>query len=126
MSVPGAEHAAVGHRHVAQTDVKRLAAHSAVTDETLAVDLIRKVGPGGMFLAEKHTLEWFRKERFIPSELVDRKEWKAWKTEGSKTVNQRAKEIVEKTLKEHEPEPLPQDIENDLNNLVKDIMKKHS
>ena len=103
----------------------RLVEGVKVTDETLAVDLIRKVGPGGMYLAEKHTLDWFRKERFIPSDLVDRKEWKAWKTDGSKPVNQRAKAIVEKTLKEHEPEPLPQDIENDLNSLVKNMMKMH-
>jgi trimethylamine--corrinoid protein Co-methyltransferase len=96
-----------------------------IDDETLAVDLIRKVGPGGIYLAEKHTLEWFRKEQFMPSELIDRQERKAWKAAGSKNIVQRASEIVKKTLKEHEPEPLAQDIEKDLYNVVKDIMKQH-
>jgi trimethylamine--corrinoid protein Co-methyltransferase len=95
-----------------------------VDDETLAVDLIRKVGPGGMYLAEKHTVEWFRKEQFMPSELIDRQEREAWKAAGSKDIVQRAREIVEKTLKEHEPEPLPQDVEKDLDNVVRDIMKQ--
>ncbi len=104
----------------------RLVEGVTVTDETLAIDLIRKVGPGGMYLAEKHTLKWFRKERFIPSELIDRREWKAWKADGSKTAHQRAKEIVEKTLKKHEPEPLQRDVENELDSLMKTIMSTHS
>lgn len=36
-----------------------------VNDETLAVDLIDKVGPGGTFLEEDHTAMNFRKELFI-------------------------------------------------------------
>jgi len=96
-----------------------------VDDETLAVDLLRKVGPGGMYLAEKHIMKWFRKEQFMPSEIIDRQEWKAWKAAGSKDIVQRARVILEKTLKEHKPEPLPHDIENDLENVVRDIMKQH-
>jgi len=30
-----------------------------VNDETLAVDVVDKVGPGGIFLGEKHTLKHF-------------------------------------------------------------------
>jgi len=96
-----------------------------VDDETLAVDLIRKVGPGGIYLTEKHTLEWFRKEQFIPSELIDRQERSAWNAAGSKDIVQRAREIVEKTLKEHEPESLPHDIEKDLDNVMRDVMRQH-
>jgi len=96
-----------------------------VDDETMAVDLIRKVGPGGNYLAEKHTLEWLTKEQYIPSELVDRQESKAWKAAGSKDVVKRARDIVKKTLREHKPEPLASDIEKDLNNVMKDVMKRH-
>jgi trimethylamine--corrinoid protein Co-methyltransferase len=103
----------------------RLAKGVKVQDETLAVDLIRKVGPGGVYLAERHTLEWIRKEQFIPSEIIDRKEWKAWKDAGKKDILKRAHEIVEKKLKEHEPEPLPPDVQKDLDSLMEDIMKKH-
>jgi trimethylamine--corrinoid protein Co-methyltransferase len=96
-----------------------------VDDETMAVDLIRKVGPGGHFLAEKHTLEWFRKEQLIPSELIDRQEFKAWKAAGSKDIVKRARETVKKILKEHKPEPLASDVEKDLDNVMKDLMKRH-
>ncbi len=96
-----------------------------VDDETMAVDLIRKVGPGGHFLAEKHTMEWFMKEQLMPSELIDRTEFKAWKAAGSKDVVRRAREIVKKTLREHKPEPLASDVEKDLDKVMKDIMKRH-
>lgn len=97
-----------------------------VADETLAIDLMRKVGPGGMYLAERHTMEWFRKEQIMPSELIDRKEWKAWKAEGSRSIVQRARAIVGKTLAKHEPEPLPHDIKRDLENIAEDIMNARS
>jgi len=96
-----------------------------VDNETLAVDVIKEVGPGGHFLAEKHTLEWFKKEQHIPSELVDRQESKAWKAAGSKDITQRAREIVKRTLKEHNPEPLASDVEKDLDNIMRNIMKRH-
>ena len=103
----------------------RLVEGVRVEDATLAVDLIRKVGPGGMYLAEKHTLEWFKKEQYIPSELVDRQEFKTWKAAGSKDIAHRAKERVERILKEHKPEPLPPDVEKDLDNVIIDIMNQH-
>jgi trimethylamine--corrinoid protein Co-methyltransferase len=96
-----------------------------VDDETMAVDLIRKVGPGGHFLAEKHTMEWFRKEQFMPSELIDRQGSKAWKAAGSKDIVKRARDIVKKTLREHKPEPLASDVEKDLDKVMKNIMKRH-
>ncbi|MEM3735066.1 MAG: trimethylamine methyltransferase family protein [Candidatus Bathyarchaeia archaeon] len=102
----------------------RLAKGVKVEDETIAFDLIKKVGPGGTYLAERHTLEWIRKEQFVPSEIIDRKEWKAWRDAGKKDVVKRAHEIVEKKLKEHVPEPLPKDVQENLDNFAKDLLKR--
>jgi len=49
-----------------------------VDDETMALDVIQKVGSGGHFLAEKHTLQHFKDEHLF-SELVDRRSYAAWK-----------------------------------------------
>jgi trimethylamine--corrinoid protein Co-methyltransferase len=102
---------------------QRLIRGVEVNDDTLALDAIKRVGAGGHFLADKHTVEWFKKELFIPSELVDRLDLKLWKEQGSKDTFKRAKEIVRKTLKDHKPEPLPSDIEKDLDTVTKKIMK---
>ena len=53
-----------------------------VTEDTLAVDLIKKVGPGGNFFAERHTKEHFLKEDFMPK-LKDRRPRGDWGGKGS-------------------------------------------
>jgi trimethylamine--corrinoid protein Co-methyltransferase len=96
-----------------------------VNDQTLAVDVIRRVGVGGHYLADKHTIDWFKKELFIPSELVDRQDLRAWKAQGAKDMFQRARDQVQRVLKDHKPEPLPTDIEKDLDDVTRKIMKRH-
>jgi len=96
-----------------------------VNDETLAVDVIRRVGAGGHYLAQKHTLEWLSKEIFIPSDLVDRQNSNLWKKLGSRDSVQRAREIAQRILRDHEPEALPTDLEKNLDDVARKIMKKH-
>jgi len=57
--------------------------------DKLALDVIKTVGPGGHFLGQKHT------------------------------IRERAKESFEKILLEHRPDPLPQDIQVELQNIMK-------
>ena len=96
-----------------------------VNDDTLALDAIIRVGAGGHFLADKHTVEWFKKELFIPPELVDRLDLKLWKDQGSKDTFMRAKETARKIIRDHKAEPLPHDIERDLDNVTRKVMKGH-
>ena len=96
-----------------------------VSDQTLAVDVIRKVGAGGHYLAQKHTMEWLSKEIFNPSDLVDRQEVAVWRKLGSKDTYQRAKEIVQRILRDHKPEPMPKDVEKNLDDVARKIMQKH-
>jgi trimethylamine--corrinoid protein Co-methyltransferase len=96
-----------------------------VNDQTLAIDVIKRVGVGGHYLADKHTKEWFRKELFVPSELVDRRELKEWKALGSKDAFVRSREIAQKILKDHKPEPLSSDTERKLDDVARRIMKRH-
>jgi trimethylamine--corrinoid protein Co-methyltransferase len=79
-----------------------------INDETLALDLIDEVGPDGLFLDRRHTLEHFQ-ERWYPS-LFDRDNHGGWLAQGGKTLAERATERVESILVEHKPEPLPEDI----------------
>jgi len=94
-----------------------------VNDETLALDVIHKVGPGGHYLAQKHTMNHFMKEQFIP-ELIDRSGYAEWKKNGEKTLVDRAREKVKKILKEHSVPPLDKDIQKELNNIIKRAEKQ--
>ncbi len=93
-----------------------------VTDETLAVDVIRKVGPGGHYLSQSHTLRFFEQEHWFPS-LLDRQTREAWIKGGRKDLLQRAREKTEHILETHSPTPLPRDIEKELDHLVEQTEK---
>lgn len=103
----------------------RLVRGIQVNEETLALDIIEKVGPGGHFLAQKHTSKWFKIEEYMPSYVIDTRSERDWRERGAKDIVQRAREKVEEILKEHEPEPLPPDVEKELDSVVKEFMKKH-
>jgi len=94
-----------------------------VNDDTLALDVISKVGPGGHFLTQKHTIDYLRKEHWIPT-LLDRQMRESWVKSGSKDLLERAREKTKEILSNHKPNPLSKDIEKELQNNLKDIEKE--
>jgi trimethylamine--corrinoid protein Co-methyltransferase len=96
-----------------------------VDEDTLAAEVISKVGPGGHFLAERHTRDHHMKERYMPGDVIDRLSPDAWKKAGMKDATQRAKEIADETLRDHAPKPLPSESEERLETVFKAILKRH-
>ncbi|MFW6048667.1 MAG: trimethylamine methyltransferase family protein [Candidatus Bipolaricaulota bacterium] len=80
----------------------------SVDEERLAVDLIDELGPGGDFLSQRHTVEHFKEETWIPG-LLDRQGYMSWEQEGAKTFKERANEKVEDIIENHEPEEIAGD-----------------
>ena len=76
-----------------------------VTEETMALDVIDAVGPGGHFLEQEHTLHHFR-ENWFPT-LLDRTNYDAWAGNGKLTLGDRAAARARQLLETHRPEPLP-------------------
>ena len=73
-----------------------------VTDETIALDAYRRVGPGGNFLADPHTIKWMRREHYLPK-LSDRQLRINWEKAGSPTVEEKAVAEAKRILKDHKP-----------------------
>ena len=94
----------------------RIARGFEVNDDTLAVEVIEKVGPGGHFLGQKHTLEYFKKETWVPR-ISDRRDYVTWQKLGSKSMAEMAREKVREILATHEPEPIPEDIEKEISRI---------
>jgi trimethylamine--corrinoid protein Co-methyltransferase len=86
----------------------------AVTDDTLAIDLINRVGPGGHYLQEDHTMNHFRKVHY--SNLFDRSVYDQWKEAGSKRFEERLRDVTRETM-EHRPAPLAPDIIQELDRM---------
>lgn len=73
--------------------------------DTLAIDVIKEVGPGGNYLTHEHTLKYLRKVRWFPR-ITNREKWNTWESRGAKDMRERAKEEVQRILKEHNPRHL--------------------
>jgi trimethylamine---corrinoid protein Co-methyltransferase len=86
---------------------KRFVEGVNVTPETLARKVIEKVGPGGHFLVEKHTLEHFREELWRPT-LLTRQPYGVWAKKGAKDMSQRISEKVREIIETHRPPALPE------------------
>ena len=94
-----------------------------VNAKTMAKEVIDRVGPGGNFLANKHTLEWFRREHYYPK-LSDRRTRSDWEKSGRKDIRQEAKNRAKEILERHEPEPVDPTIWREIEIIVKDVEKR--
>jgi len=90
-----------------------------VNEETLAMDVIRKVGPKHHFLAEKHTLKHVS-ELFIPK-LANRNTRAEWTRAGEKDIARVASDTAKRILEAHRPEPLEKDIREKLRKMAGQI-----
>jgi trimethylamine--corrinoid protein Co-methyltransferase len=92
-----------------------------VNDETLALDLIDEVGPDGSFMATQHTHKNFRKDWY--PKLFERRNYDAWEKDGAKSMRQRAREKALDILEHHQPEPLPEDVQGEIERIVQQAGK---
>jgi len=84
--------------------VRRLTGGIQLTPETLALDVVHEVGPGGDFLGVDHTARHFR-EVWYPR-VFDRQAYPAWAERGKPTALETAREIARDLVATHEPVPL--------------------
>lgn len=102
--------------------VRRIAGGIEVSEETLAYEVIKQIGPGGHFLGEDHTLRHFRENHY--SKLIDRRKWENWFEAGAKTMEERLTEKVFWILENHEPIPLPEDVVQELDHMLERASKE--
>lgn len=74
-------------------------------EDTLANELLCKVGPAGNFMKERHTLKWFKKEHNYDNLVMNYEERASWRKNGGKNILEKAKDEVAK-IKESKGTPL--------------------
>jgi trimethylamine---corrinoid protein Co-methyltransferase len=84
-----------------------------ISDDTLMLDLIDEVGPGGHFLAERETARRCRQEIWVPK-LMDRDPWESWEAAGAETMNDRIAARLNTILATHQPPPLPDGVAEEI------------
>jgi trimethylamine---corrinoid protein Co-methyltransferase len=89
-----------------------------VSEETLALDTIRQVGPDGDFLGTEHTVRHMRDD-WVPG-LFDRGTRESWVAAGSATLEERANKRVLAALEGHRAPALPAAVRTALDAFLKE------
>jgi len=84
-----------------------------VNDDTLGLDAIREVGPGGHFFGTAHTLARFE-TAFYPPLLSDWRNFETWEEAGRPLTLDHASRLVSELLAEYQPPPLDPGISDEL------------
>lgn len=88
-----------------------------VNKDTLAFDTIARVGPGGYFMKDTHTLKFFRKENLLPKIAM----MQPFPGEPEEPMRLAARKEVKRILKEHRPLAIDKDVAQS----VKSILGKY-
>jgi trimethylamine--corrinoid protein Co-methyltransferase len=102
--------------------IRRMMEGISIDEESLGLEAIRRVGPGGNFLGDDHTFSHFKKN-WKPG-LTDRKTHDDWKADGATTMGQRAKAKIRSILENHTPEPLSVDTRREIDRILDEAEKR--
>lgn len=94
-----------------------------INDETMVLDLIDQVGPGGEYMTQQHTYDHMRE--MSSSKLFNRLNRDAWeKKMKDSPIEDQAYAQAEKILENHKPMPLPDGAQESIDNLIKEYEDK--
>ena len=97
--------------------IRRMARELKVDKDSLALESIKEVGPGGTFLSHPHTYDNFRKELWIPK-LIERRNWELWEKDGSQDIRTVSLQKVIELLETKSENQLPADVAAKIDNIV--------
>jgi len=86
-------------------------------EDSLALESIQEVEPGGHFFGTAHTIERFATAFYQPI-LADWRNFESWEEAGSKTATERATEIWKDLLKNYEAPAMDAAIREELDAFV--------
>lgn len=97
---------------------KRWARGMEVSEDTLAVEVLHRVGPRGHFLMEDHTLKHLKTGELMRTSIFDRDNRELWKAKGSKSPTQRAREKALDIFSSHQVPALDGYVLRELDRIV--------
>ena len=103
--------------------VRRYLEGIEVTDQTIAIDVINRVGPKGNFLCDDHTLKYLRSKEHWEASLSDRHGFEMWMKKGGADIVKTAKLKAQEILNTHQPQGLEQEVQGNLRQIIKTFEK---
>ncbi len=103
--------------------LKRMARGFELSNETMALDVIKEVGPGGLFTATDHTRVNYRTEHWQP-DIFSREMYGSWVAKGKMIDRDLAAKRVQELLAKEQPIGISEDTEMRLLSIVERAKSK--
>ena len=97
--------------------VQRLFRGIDIDDGRMGFETVAKVGPGGNFLGEEHTFEYFRSDIWN-NDISDRGSYEEWVDNGGKSLDVVVAEKFQSILANHKPIPLGKEVIDRLDAII--------
>jgi trimethylamine--corrinoid protein Co-methyltransferase len=105
--------------HYAMQFARRMAKGFSLDDEHLAEEVIARVGPGGNFMSQKHTVDHLRSELWIPNPVWNRQSYREWAaSQNESDMASRILDFVDRTLEEHQAPAIDPSLEGEIDRIV--------
>ncbi|MCF8068180.1 MAG: trimethylamine methyltransferase family protein [Desulfobacterales bacterium] len=100
--------------------IRRMERGIEINEDTMAMDVLKKVGLKSDYLAERHTVQHCRTELWLPRyfKMLNVEEWEQ---KGKKDLFDLIDEDLRKILAEHQPNPLPEETRQRIDEVLKKI-----
>ncbi len=95
---------------------KKMFAEIPMDDQSFGLDIINRVGPGGHFLTEKHTMDHVR--QIWHPELFDRDSFASWEEDGSQTLETKLNQKLKWIIENHQTEPLAPEVKKEVEAVI--------
>ena len=93
--------------------MKRVKRGVSFSDEDLAVNLIKEIGPGGSFIVARHTINRMKTEA-VMTKMADRDPRTIWEKKGATDIQMRAMKRVKEIMASNTTPLLPPEVDEKL------------
>lgn len=97
--------------------VKRVIQGVEVSDATMAVEVIKAVGPGKDFLIQKHTMDYMKSEQ-SRAIVFDRRMRSGWEGQGSMDTDAKATKMAKEIIETHKPVQLENSVKSEIKRII--------
>jgi trimethylamine--corrinoid protein Co-methyltransferase len=104
--------------------MKRVLNGITVNDDTLGLDVLQSAIKGSMILAHPHTIKHSKSGELFRPDLGFDSVWSDWVKAGSKNIQTVARERVKALIEKDEIVPLPEDLEQEVNEIMAEATKE--
>jgi len=95
-----------------------------VSSDTIATDVIKKVGPRGNFLREDHTVKHLRSGEYWQPQILYRSGYQMWKKKDYATLMDNARKRTADIIQSHHPKELSEDVKREIEKIITQFEKK--